>query len=486
MSDIGIAIDELNACLGTGASVRHGAALPARVLTNVQWRADACDGGSILVFQRFDDGRDDAEICRRYLTGCPAPVLVVNRWFQGLEQLTDTRIHVAEPDQWGAILERLCDLFFPVQWGGLRLAGVTGTNGKTTTVKFLEAMLLACGHQVLSIGTLGLFLNGVRIVETGFTSPPYVELRRILHRYQDQVDFVLMEASSHALDQGRVHGLRFDTAAWTNFSRDHLDYHGTEAAYFAAKSRLLGMVADGGRLYTTDPVLYEQLGAGSAAASPVELLAVPEPDAAIIAEKPFLALDYNWHNYALALAMAGDLSARIGAGDAPWRALRPVEGRFDCRVHGRFTLVIDFAHTPDALENLLGAMRRSFPSARLATLFGCGGDRDKTKRPLMGAVAARLSDALILTSDNPRFESPEAIIADILPGVSGRAHEVVVDRRSAIERLFAMLVARPVSEQWVALIAGKGHERYIDRNGIKEPYSDAEEVEKQVRRWQLA
>ena len=212
----------------------------------------------------------------------------------------------------------------------------------------------------------------------------------------------------------------------------------------------------------------------------VDLIEPPHLGPHALAEKPFLALEHNRQNYALALALA---RVALGEDQGPlWESLEPVPGRFECRVVGNRTFVIDFAHTPDGLESILSAIRKAFPGARVATLFGCGGDRDKGKRPLMGAAAARHSDLLILTSDNPRRESPEAIIADILAGIQGNAPLAIVDRAEAITHLMDRIAARPDTEQWVVLIAGKGHERYIDRNGHKTPYSDHDELEKNLRR----
>jgi UDP-N-acetylmuramoyl-L-alanyl-D-glutamate--2,6-diaminopimelate ligase len=159
-----------------------------------------------------------------------------------------------------------------------------------------------------------------------------------------------------------------------------------------------------------------------------------------------------------------------------------VDGRFECRNVGNRTLVIDFAHTPDALETILTAIRGGFPGSRIVTLFGCGGDRDRGKRPLMGAVVAQHSDHVIVTSDNPRTEDPERIIADILAGIPYGQPEVVVERPAAVARLFDLLESRPPAEHWVALIAGKGHERYIDRDGRKTYYSDQDEVDRNLRR----
>ena len=449
-------------------------------LSNIQWRADACDPGSILFFQRYDDGRSDEEVYRRYLAGSPFAVLVTNRMLDCFAALPDRGICVTHPGDWAETVRRFCDLIYPLDLGTLRFLGVTGTNGKTTTVKYLESMLTAQGQRVLSIGTLGVSRNGERLLETGFTSPPQIELRRLLHAEQTRCDVVAMEVSSHALDQGRVQGIRLQNAGWTNFSQDHLDYHRDEASYFAAKARILELIQEGGRLFCSSPEVAARLQAGAAARVPIEVLAPADLGAEAIAAKPFLALAHNRQNYALAAALAEGV---LGPGERPyWQSLSPVDGRFECRVIGTRTLVIDFAHTPDALETILTAIRAAFPSARLATLFGCGGDRDHGKRPLMGAAVARHSDLVIVTSDNPRTEDPERIIAEILTGMPGLAPEVVVDRPQAVARLFDLLDARPRNEPWVALIAGKGHERYIDRDGQKTYYSDQDEVDRNLRR----
>ncbi|MBK5929922.1 Mur ligase family protein [Halochromatium salexigens] len=551
-------------------------ALDTSGLTNIQWRADRCSRSSLLCFQRFDDGRSDTEIIERYLLHSEFSALVINRPLDATqdqdarwagasgpdaprpdrllqvgsgrtgsrqtgalqtEQLIGRPVFVTAPGAWSETLERLCDHFYPVRPAHWRIAGVTGTNGKTTTVKYLESILLAAGCRVLGIGTLGLTLNGQSLAETGFTSPPYIELRRILNDCRAQADTLVMEVSSHALHQGRVHGLRFAAAAWTNFSQDHLDYHGDEARYFAAKAMILEQLAEGVPLLTTSAEVEHRLrtergpevpvmriappslpaestiGAPSDGAKSASLTAnidpvssgdrtnneptsavdftkatnstpsqAPELSAEALRASPFLALSYNRANYALACALATRL---LGAEPpATWRALQPVPGRFDCYVYQQRTLVIDFAHTPDALENILGAIRAAFPGAGVLTLFGCGGDRDRAKRPLMGATVCRGSDQVILTSDNPRFEEPQAIADDVLAGMHAcsTAPTVILDRVKAITALFDRLAERPSHEPWVAVIAGKGHEPYIDQNGFKRPYSDREQVLQNLRR----
>ena len=449
-------------------------------LTDIQWRADACEPGSILFFQRFDDGRSDGEIYRRYLAQSEFSVLITNRMLDCFGDLPGKGVYVTREDDWPQTVGRFCDLLYPLPPCSGGYVGVTGTNGKTTTVKYLESMLSAHGQRVLSVGTLGISLNGAPVMETGFTSPPQIELRRLLHAQQGRYDTVVMEASSHALDQGRTYGIPLRNAGWTNFSQDHLDYHRDETSYFAAKARIPDLIEDGGRLYCTSPDVARRLSEAYMPPVSIKVLSAATLGPEAIAAKPFLALKHNRENYALAASLADET---LGPGEREyWRHINPVDGRFECQVVGDFTLVIDFAHTPDALDTILTAIRQAFPLARVLTLFGCGGDRDRDKRHRMGTAAERQSDMVIVTSDNPRTEDPESIIGGILKGMTGDHHAVIVERPQAIAHMFDMLVNQPAGEPWVALIAGKGHERYIDRNGRKEYYSDQDEVDRNLQR----
>ncbi|MCB2262618.1 MAG: UDP-N-acetylmuramoyl-L-alanyl-D-glutamate--2,6-diaminopimelate ligase [Candidatus Thiosymbion ectosymbiont of Robbea hypermnestra] len=451
-------------------------------LTDIQWRADACGPGSILFFQRHDDdNRSDEELYRRYLADGAFPVLVTDRMLDCFPALPDKGIFVTRPGDWPRVIGRFCDLLYPLAAIADGFIGITGTDGKTTTVKYLESMLQAHGRRVLTVGTLGVSLNGESVVQdSGFTSPPQIELRRLLHVYRGRYDLVALEASSHGLDRERLHGISLRNAGWTNFSQDHLDYHGDEAAYFAAKARILELIQEGGQLFCTSSEVVARLRQMGSLPVPIRYLDAEPLGPEAIAAKPFLALEYNRKNYALAAALAATL---LGPEEHPsWRHLTAVDGRFACRTIGKRTLVVDFAHTPVALEATLTDIRRAFPDAGILTLFGCGGDRDQGKRPLMGAVVARYSDQVILTSDNPRTEDPERIIDDILAGMPDATPEVVVERPRAVARLFDRLAERPPDEPWVGLITGKGHERYIERNGHKAYYSDQDEVERNLQR----
>jgi UDP-N-acetylmuramoyl-L-alanyl-D-glutamate--2,6-diaminopimelate ligase len=323
--------DSISRLLASLEFAWHREPAPWPSLTDIQWRADACAPGSVLFFRRFDDNRSDAEIYRRYLADSAFSVLVTNRKLDCFDSLPGKGVYVTHRDDWPEIVGRFCDLLYPLATGTDGFVGVTGTNGKTTTVKYLESMLSAYGRRVLTIGTLGISLSGEPVVETGFTSPPQIELRRILHDQRERYDVAVMEASSHALEQERLYGISFRNAGWTSFSRDHLDYHRDEASYFAAKARILDQIREGGRLYCTSPAVAARLLEQGRPPVPVELLSAATLEPEAIAAKPFLALEHNQLNYALAAALADTLldpflGQKPGTGERPyWRHVRPVD-----------------------------------------------------------------------------------------------------------------------------------------------------------------
>lgn len=339
----------------------------------------------------------------------------------------------------------------------LDLIGVTGTNGKTTVVVLCEQLLAAAGRRALAIGTL----TGAR------TTPESTDLQRILRRAVDEgVDSVVMEVSSHALDLGRVDGLHFDVAVFTNLGVDHLDFHGTQEQYFAAKARLfepdrfttavLNVADVHGRL------LADVVGG---AAVEVDLRDTPDvtvgPDGveALWRGRRLRSRLLGEHNLVDLLLAAEAVVARgvdpdVVVEAAPHLAGAP--GRMQRVDAGQpFTVLVDYAHTPDALEEALKATRvlAERGGARSLVVFGCGGDRDRSKRPRMGEVACRLADVVVITSDNPRSEDPSAIIDAVRAGCEGGAPHVEIDRSRAIA--WAIGQAKPGD---VVLVAGKGHE----------------------------
>jgi UDP-N-acetylmuramoyl-L-alanyl-D-glutamate--2,6-diaminopimelate ligase len=356
----------------------------------------------------------------------------------------------------------------------LDLLAVTGTNGKTTTVHLLRH-LFGDRAPAGSLGTLGAIDGEGRVLpDSGsLTTPGPVELHAALGALRDAgVRTVAMEVSSHSLDQDRVAGLRFRAAVFTNLTRDHLDYHGDEASYLAAKCRLDGYLAPGGyQVVNADdpawralPARGERISFGVAAPADVRATEV-EGDRggmrfALSAKGRSARVSvplpgrFNVENALGAAAAALALGRDLADVARRLATVSQVPGRMERLSAAPCVVVRDFAHTPDALERALAALR-PLTRGRLLLLFGAGGDRDRGKRPLMGAIAARDADLSIVTSDNPRTEDPERILDDIEAGMGETPHLRIVDRRAAILR--ALSIARPDD---VLLLAGKGHETY--------------------------
>jgi UDP-N-acetylmuramoyl-L-alanyl-D-glutamate--2,6-diaminopimelate ligase len=381
----------------------------------------------------------------------------------------------------------------------LWMAGVTGTNGKTSVSQWIAAALDALGRRSAVIGTLGNGLVGER-VEAKNTTPDPIVLQRLLADYLRRgARAVAMEVSSHGLDQGRVAGIKYDAAVFTNLTRDHLDYHGTMEAYAEAKFRLFSARGLRHSVVNIDDDwgarFAERLGGdvitfGTRKGARVHASRVGLSEAGVR-----FHVDSEWgggeigapvlgaFNVSNLLAVLGTLLAAgvaFDAARAALGALEPVPGRLE-RVGGGSAplVVVDYAHTPDALEKALEALRPTVAAGhRLVCVFGCGGDRDPGKRPLMGQVATRLADHVIVTSDNPRGEDPDAIIAQVLAGVSGDA-EAIEDRQVAI--FSAVHQARPGD---VVLLAGKGHETYQEIAGVRHPFSDREVAGAALAEWE--
>jgi UDP-N-acetylmuramoyl-L-alanyl-D-glutamate--2,6-diaminopimelate ligase len=364
---------------------------------------------------------------------------------------------------------------------GMRVLGVTGTNGKTTTTYLLEAIAAAAGENTGRIGTTGAQI-GTHVVPLAHTTPEATELQALLARMRNAgTAVVAMEVSSHALDQHRVDATRFAVACFTNLTQDHLDYHASLDDYFAAKARLFTPQFTSAAAIGVDGAYGVEL-AQRARRAGLEVLtfAVAHGDADVIARDVELAAHGSRctvlaggepielrtslvGRFNLANAFAAFATARLAGlpDDAILEALAGpivVPGRFESVDAGQpFAVFVDYAHTPDALTSVLGAARELVaPGARLSVVFGCGGDRDRSKRPLMGRAAVTGSDRAWLTNDNPRNEDPEQIARDVLAGIpaEGPAPEVELDRRAAIRA--ALHAAGPGD---VVVIAGKGHER---------------------------
>jgi UDP-N-acetylmuramoyl-L-alanyl-D-glutamate--2,6-diaminopimelate ligase len=430
-------------------------------ITAVTYRADAVVPGSLHVC--VPGFRTDGHDFAADAVGRGAAALVVERELA----LTVPQLVVESSRRAMALA---ADRFEGHPSGDMVLVGVTGTNGKTTTVYLLASVLEAAGLRPGQLGTIEQRVGGV-VEAVARTTPESVDLQRTLRRMVDAGDrSCAMEVSSHALELDRVTGVSFAVAAFTNLTQDHLDFHPDMEHYFAAKARLFR--AAPGAINVGDP--YGRRLVGSAA-GPV-LTYTRAPDAAaevrphaveigaggtigLIVSTPRgpLPLDvrlrggFNVENVLCAVALAELLELPHAAVRAGIASVRGVPGRFEAVEAGQpFTVLVDYAHTPDGLANVL-ASAREITAGRLICVFGCGGDRDRGKRPLMGRVARRLADVAIVTSDNPRSEDPEAIIAEIMDGVPMEAEP---DRRAGIERAVGM-----AREGDVLVIAGKGHEQ---------------------------
>lgn len=381
--------------------------------------------------------------------------------------------------------------------------GVTGTNGKTTTTYIIKSILEAWGKRVGLIGTIQYIIND-KVYEAVHTTPEALELQEFMSRmYQAGCRYAVSEVSSHALAQKRVDGTEFRVAVFTNLTRDHLDYHKTMEDYFFAKERLFTelMQEEGVAVINHDDPFGRRLIADLKARSGEKRSVISyglEPGADLAATditNAFSGLQFtvvmNDDRHRIASPLMGipnvyNILAAAAAARAlgvPWETiLRGIEntgtvrGRFEKIGLGQgFLAVLDYAHTEDALERLIHTAR-SLTRGRIITVFGCGGDRDRGKRPRMGAIATRLSDQVIITSDNPRSEDPGAIIREVAAGAEQKNFLVVPDRKEAIHKAVAM-----AAKDDVVLIAGKGHETYQEMGGRLYPFSDREVLEEAIR-----
>lgn len=380
----------------------------------------------------------------------------------------------------------------------LELIGVTGTNGKSSVTHYVAELSSALGREAGIVGTLGTGRPG-RLEDSGLTTPGPLMLQAALGEMAaGGIDRVAMEASSHALEQGRLDGCNVTAAVFTNLSRDHLDYHGSMAAYAAAKARLFRRSELTLAVINADDPLARLMLAGlpqgvrvlavgddpaatlkvidwqPTRTGQLALVATPEGERSL--ELPLMGR-FNLDNVLLAVATLYGLGEPLDRLFSAAARLAPVPGRMQqVSAGGVPTVIVDYAHTPGALENALGALREHLPGqGRLWCLFGCGGDRDRGKRALMGTAAEQHADRLVITDDNPRSEDPARIREQILAGVSADARqrtESIAGRSLAIARTLAQ-----AGDADVVLIAGKGHEAYQEIDGVRHPFCDAAEAE---------
>lgn len=397
--------------------------------------------------------------------------------------------------------------FFDYPANRMRMVGVTGTNGKTTTTHMIRHILKAQGFKVGVIGTVHIMIG-----DTSYpihnTTPDVVDLQHILHQMvQENVEYCVMEVSSHALALGRVSGVEFDTAVFTNLTQDHLDFHKTFENYLAAKCKLFEQVSAPNQVKdnkgaviniddsygyrvmekTTAPTItYSTLGKGTLNASDVHMSTKNSQYTVNYKGESYPVLMnttglFNVYNTLAAIGACLQEGISMEAIDTALKTFSSVPGRFELIEEGQdFAVVVDYAHTPDGLQNILETAK-AIKENRIIIVFGCGGDRDATKRPIMGRIAAEYGDKIYVTSDNPRTEDPVQIVKDVEVGVKealreGTSYEVIVDRREAINHAIHDAKAGDI-----VIIAGKGHENYQILKNETIHFDDREEARKALK-----
>lgn len=382
--------------------------------------------------------------------------------------------------------------FYGYPQNQLKIVGVTGTNGKTTTTYILESIL---GEKnVARIGTVE-YKIGDEIIPAPNTTPSSLEIIKICKKaLEKNIKYLIMEVSSHGLDIGRVNMLRFEAGIFTNLTLDHLDYHKTMENYYLAKRKLFDLVKNKknsiiniddeyGKRYLeyTNGISYG-IGQGDIQGEIRQITREGQEVAIKIFEKEYkvnlrLLGRYNLSNLLGAIGAVKTLGLSDEEIISKIPLIHGAPGRFEpVKIDRDFTVIVDYAHTGDALENILKSINE-FKNNRVITVFGCGGDRDKTKRPIMGAIAEKYSDIVIVTSDNPRTEDPNEILKDIVAGLTKENHIIEVHREKAIEKAVSL-----AEKNDIILIAGKGHENYQVIGREKIHFDDKEEVIKAIKK----
>jgi UDP-N-acetylmuramoyl-L-alanyl-D-glutamate--2,6-diaminopimelate ligase len=391
-------------------------------------------------------------------------------------------------------LAQISNIYFDQPSKKLKLIGITGTNGKTTTSYFIKNILETYGHKTGLIGTISNYI-GDKEIKTQLTTPESVELNELLFEmYNQKCDYAVMEVSSHSLILNRVYDLYFTSAVFTNITSDHLDFHGTFENYLAAKKILFdNLSASAFGVYNSDDENCLTLISNSKA-HPHSYGITPGADF-ILSNIQYdlsgtsFSIEYKGSLYHASTSLIGGFNAYnacaafaatvlLGVNEEVCvegiKTTKQVPGRFEVVGTGRKKGIIDYSHTADSLEKALVVLNRIVDGKNpIYTVFGCGGDRDKSKRPIMGKIASDLSTHVIVTSDNPRFEEPMEIINEVEKGISKSNYEVIENREEAIKKAIERS-----EDNAVILIAGKGHENYQEIKGVRNHFSDKEIAEK--------
>ncbi len=464
-----------------------------------------CDSRQVKpgrIFVALKGGRQDGRAFITAAVEAGASAIIA----EGIAESGDANIPLIQVKDATLALARTADVLYAKPSHTMKVVGVTGTNGKTTTAFLVHHLMASSWKRAGLMGTV--FVDdGAQRVPSDRTTLQSHEIHAALAAMRDNgCPGVAMEVSSHGLEQRRVAHVRFDVGVFTNLSRDHLDYHGTMEDYYGAKQQLPLLMAnqkaaggkDGIMVINTDDVHGQRMARDFAGRLQVKTYGfgaradfrVVRMEAGLrgthfslsakgrefLVKLPLIGR-FNVYNAVAALAAADGVGLNFREAVTNLATAPQVPGRMESVVENRgFRIFVDYAHTPDALENALETLRQLKP-ARIITVFGCGGDRDREKRPMMGRVASELSNICIITSDNPRSEEPASILRDIEAGITGRNYRVVADRAEAIQ-----LGINLAGDNDIVLIAGKGHEDYQEIAGEKFPFDDRDVAKMAERR----
>lgn len=421
-----------------------------------------------LVFYRLSTPAS-VELFRQRIENNPAFFYVISCDFE-VQVVSNSKI--VNGQDFEEIQMIMSQIVYPLD-SQVKFVGVTGTNGKTSVVNYCANLLSLLNVPALCIGTMGISNGRETIVEDAInTTPSFVDLMGLIYKFQKEYKYFFFEFSSHALFQRRLLDIPLDMAAWTSFSQDHLDFHKSMEDYFDAKLIIFKHLKGGKAkvvLPKADDFSYKIIENANYKEKVVFTKSLD-----IEKSKVHFVFHQGFNKSNLEISMM--VLAQLGFDqifDLDLSQVMPPSGRFEIVKNNDLYAVIDYAHTPDALEKLLGSVRNTFPQHKITLVFGCGGNRDAKKRPIMGHIAQRFSHRVIVTNDNPRNEPPEQISQDILSGITDLNHvEVILDRKLAIEKALS-----GQNENSVVVVAGKGHEAYQEIKGQKQDFSDKQVIE---------
>ncbi|MBF0299588.1 MAG: UDP-N-acetylmuramyl-tripeptide synthetase [Oligoflexia bacterium] len=447
-------------------------------LCDIEWKIENSQTNKVLFYHLHNQQKSIEEFYNRLRHSFPYGLLIINAVSNLHINIETSNTLIIDEKDFLKAQKILLDLWYPLELQNKKLVAITGTNGKTTSVFLCQQIANQANIKAAALGTLGLCEDGKTwsAISSGLTTPPLIELQKILHHifHVHDHEVCFMEVSSHAVATQRIYGLEFDLVAFTNLTQDHLDFHKDMNDYFLAK-------LDIAKKYLKKNNNGKE-GIFLVSRNETELIKkINQHDNNIVFNKTsahsipltqlpaFLQIDFNQSNLELALDINYFINGiTLEKHSIDLTKLIPADGRFVVCNFGNKTQIIDFAHSPDAIEKIALTARKIYANKKIIILFGCGGDRDRSKRPIMGQIVSKYADELYVTSDNSRFENPQSIIDDILPGITKNSkYKIIVDREQAVEQAYLNS-----SKEDVLLLLGKGHEQYLDVLGIKYEYSD--------------